>query len=191
MHVGLVARVEDHRIIRGVEHPVQRDGQFDDAEVGPEVSTGCGDLLHEEVANLHHQSLELEITEGAEVSGSVDAVEDLHWRESDTFSFIGLGRWVAGNPGRACRPAGNGVVVGQLVRTRVTAPHQGHCGPRRYPWRGPPRPHTVVAGSGWTAAVGMPRETRVRLFRQSYPVGVGSCHQGTGIPRPGNRRVRR
>ena len=40
VHVGLVAGVEDDPVRRRVEHPVQRDGEFHDTEVGPEVAAG-------------------------------------------------------------------------------------------------------------------------------------------------------
>ena len=40
VHVGLVAGVEDDRLARGVEDPVQGDGQLDAAEVGAQVPAG-------------------------------------------------------------------------------------------------------------------------------------------------------
>ena len=39
--VGLVAGVEDDPVARGVEDPVDRQGQLDDAEVGAEVAAGA------------------------------------------------------------------------------------------------------------------------------------------------------
>ena len=48
VHVRLVARVEHHGVQRRLEHPVHRDGQLDDAEVGSEVTAGAGDLLDQE-----------------------------------------------------------------------------------------------------------------------------------------------
>ena len=52
VYVGLMAGVEDHGVGGRVEHPVDRQGEFDDAEVRAEVPTGCGDLLNQEVTDL-------------------------------------------------------------------------------------------------------------------------------------------
>ena len=57
--VGLVAGVEDEDVLRRAEDPVQRDGQLDDAEVGPEVAAGGGDLLDELGTDLLDQRREL------------------------------------------------------------------------------------------------------------------------------------
>ena len=37
MHVRLVARVKNDRVLRGAEHPVQPDRQLDDTQVRAEV----------------------------------------------------------------------------------------------------------------------------------------------------------
>lgn len=52
VYVGLMARVEDDRVLRRVENSVQCEGQLHDAQVGPEVTTGRSDLQHEELTNL-------------------------------------------------------------------------------------------------------------------------------------------
>ena len=52
VHIGLMAGVEDDRIVRRVEHPVQRERQLDDTEVGAEMSAGCSDLVDQEFADL-------------------------------------------------------------------------------------------------------------------------------------------
>ena len=59
VHVALVPGVEDHRIARGLEDPVQRDGQLDDAEVGSEVAAGLAHVLDQEAADLLGQLAEL------------------------------------------------------------------------------------------------------------------------------------
>jgi hypothetical protein len=50
--VGLVAGVPHEGVARGVEHPVQGDGELDDAEVGSEVAAGARHALHQEAADL-------------------------------------------------------------------------------------------------------------------------------------------
>ncbi len=52
VHVGLMAGVEDDRVVRRVEHPVQREGELDDTEVGAEMSAGCSDLVDQELSDL-------------------------------------------------------------------------------------------------------------------------------------------
>ena len=52
MDVGLVAGVEDERVVGRVEDAVQRDRELDDAEVRAEVPAGAGDVLDEELADL-------------------------------------------------------------------------------------------------------------------------------------------
>ena len=52
VHVRLMAGVEDDRIVRRVEHPVQRERELDDTEVGAEMSTGCSDLMDQELSDL-------------------------------------------------------------------------------------------------------------------------------------------
>ena len=61
MHVGLVARVEDDRIVRRVEHPVQRERQLDDTEVGAEMPTACSHLVDQEFADLDSQVTQLRL----------------------------------------------------------------------------------------------------------------------------------
>ena len=58
MHVRLVRRIEDKRILRRLENPVQGDGQFYYAKIRAQVSSGSGDLLNQEVANLACQIFE-------------------------------------------------------------------------------------------------------------------------------------
>ena len=52
VHVGLMAGVEDDRVVRRVEHPVQCERELDDTEVGTEMPTGCSDLVDQELSDL-------------------------------------------------------------------------------------------------------------------------------------------
>ena len=78
VHVGLVAGVPDQRVARGVEHPVQRDGQLDDAEVRPEVPAGPGDARDEESADLGGQLGDLSRVEPPEVGRTAQASQQAH-----------------------------------------------------------------------------------------------------------------
>ncbi len=83
VHVGLVPGVEDDPVLRGVEDPVQRQGQLDDAEVGAEVAAGAGDLADQEVADLGGQLVELGVGEVAQVTRAGDPVQHSHgWSSS-------------------------------------------------------------------------------------------------------------
>ena len=59
VHVALVPGVEDHRVARRLEDPVQREGQLDHAEVGPEVAAGLADVADQERADLRAQLRQL------------------------------------------------------------------------------------------------------------------------------------
>jgi hypothetical protein len=76
--VRLVARVEHDRVAGRLEHPVDRDRQLDDAEVGAEVPAGARDGLHEKVADLLGQRADLRRGQAAQVSRCGDAGEDSH-----------------------------------------------------------------------------------------------------------------
>ena len=52
VHVGLVAGVPDDLIGRGVEDPVQRDGQLHDAQVRTEMTAVARDRLDQERPDL-------------------------------------------------------------------------------------------------------------------------------------------
>ncbi len=47
-----MACVEQDRVVRRVEHAMERKRQLDHAEVGAEVSPGCRHLLDEEASDL-------------------------------------------------------------------------------------------------------------------------------------------
>jgi hypothetical protein len=70
--VGLVAGVEDDRVVRRVEHPVQRQGQLDDAEVRAEVAPGRGDFMDQELANLSGQIAQFRLREVLQIGGPTD-----------------------------------------------------------------------------------------------------------------------
>ena len=52
VHVALVGDVEDELVVRRVEHPMQRDRQLDDAQVGTDVPAVLGGDRDELLANL-------------------------------------------------------------------------------------------------------------------------------------------
>ena len=52
VHIADVAGVEDEGVSRAVEDAMQRDRQFDDAEIRPQVSPRAGDLADEEGPDL-------------------------------------------------------------------------------------------------------------------------------------------
>ncbi|BBY11060.1 hypothetical protein MMARJ_18000 [Mycobacterium marseillense] len=51
---------------------MQREGQFDHAEIGPEVSPGGSDLVNQELANLGGQFAELMRRKVLQISGPAD-----------------------------------------------------------------------------------------------------------------------
>ena len=75
MHVGLVAGVEDDRIVRRVEYPVQRQRQLDDAEVGSKMASGRGDFVNQKLADLHGQIAQIRLGEVLQIGGSTDPFE--------------------------------------------------------------------------------------------------------------------
>ena len=76
--VGLVPGVQQDPVLRGVEDPVQRDGQLDHAEVGAEVSAGLGHRVDEEGTDLPRQLLELLRAEPVQIARSPDAGQQRH-----------------------------------------------------------------------------------------------------------------
>lgn len=47
-----MAGVEDDRIVRGIEHTMQRQGEFYDTQVGAKMSAGCSDLVDQELTDF-------------------------------------------------------------------------------------------------------------------------------------------
>ena len=59
MHVRLVARVKNDRVLRGSEHPVQSDRQLNDAQVRAEMPAGTRHVVNQEPANFRGQFVQL------------------------------------------------------------------------------------------------------------------------------------
>jgi hypothetical protein len=78
VHVGLVPGVEQDPVVRGVEHPVQAEGQLHDPQVGPEMAAMRGDRRHDGDPDLLGQRAQLGRVEGAEVTGPLEVVEQTH-----------------------------------------------------------------------------------------------------------------
>ena len=76
--VCLVAGVPEDPVPGALEHPMERQGQLDDAEVGAEVATRLGDGRDQELADFIGQGAQLRIAQGAKIGRSHDPVED--WR---------------------------------------------------------------------------------------------------------------
>ena len=89
--VRLVTGVEDDLVARGVEDPVHRHGELDDAEVGPEMAPGTGHLLDEEHPDLGSQSGELVGAQFAKVAGTTEPLEQHH-----SLTFASPGQSYAG-----------------------------------------------------------------------------------------------
>ena len=73
--VRLVAGVPEDRILRGLEHSVQGERQFDGAEVRTEVSGVLGHGFDDEVADLAGQRVDLGVRQAAEVARLVDPLQ--------------------------------------------------------------------------------------------------------------------
>ena len=63
VHVPLVAGVPENRILGRFEHAMQCQRQFDGAEVRAEVAACFGNCLHDEVADLAGQVVELRVAQ--------------------------------------------------------------------------------------------------------------------------------
>ena len=72
VHVGLVAGVEDDRVVRRVEDAVQREGELDHAEVGAEVPAGRSDLVDQEFTDFLCQIAQLRLRQVLQICGTAD-----------------------------------------------------------------------------------------------------------------------
>ena len=72
MDIALVADIEEKFVARRVEHAVQGEREFHDAEVRSEVAAGFGEDLDEFVANLLRELREGFGGEGLEVGGGLN-----------------------------------------------------------------------------------------------------------------------
>ena len=52
VHVRLMSGIEDDGVIGRVKHPMDRDAQLDDTEVGAEMPAGLGDGRHQKAPDL-------------------------------------------------------------------------------------------------------------------------------------------
>ena len=87
VRIGLVADVPDDLVARRVEHRMQRDRQFHDAEARTEVATGLGHRRDRLGAQLVRDLSQLHVGERLEVGGGVDPVEK---RGLWTIGHVGL-----------------------------------------------------------------------------------------------------
>ena len=74
MHVRLVARVKNDRVLRGAEHPVQADRQLDDAEVRAEVPTRTRHIVNQEPADFRRQFVQLLAFQTTQLPRCADSV---------------------------------------------------------------------------------------------------------------------
>ena len=72
VHVGLMAGVEDDRIVRRVEHAMQRQCELHYAEIGAEVPARCSDLVDQEFADFLCQIAQLVLRKMLQISGTAD-----------------------------------------------------------------------------------------------------------------------
>ena len=78
VHVGLVARVPQDRVVRALEHPVQGDGEFHRAQVAAQVPARVGDRIHDELTDLRAEFVQLLRGQPAQVCGGGDPGEQGH-----------------------------------------------------------------------------------------------------------------
>ena len=72
VHIGLMSGVEDDRIVRRIEHPVQGKGQLDHTEIGAEMPAGCSDLVNQEFADFPRQIAQLRLCQVLQICGTAD-----------------------------------------------------------------------------------------------------------------------
>ena len=78
MRITLVADVPDYPIARCIENRVQRDGQLDDAESGPDMPTGPRADLDQAHAHLFRHRAQLVARHRLQIRWGVDTLEDGH-----------------------------------------------------------------------------------------------------------------
>ena len=69
VRIGLMADVPDDPVVRGVEHVMQRDGEFDDAQAGAQMAAGDGDRVDRLGAQFVGNLPKLALVELAQVAG--------------------------------------------------------------------------------------------------------------------------
>ena len=75
VRIGLMAHIPHQAIVGGIENVVQRDGEFDGAQAGGEVSTARAHALNQELAQLGRQLNELRLGQQAQIRRRVDRIE--------------------------------------------------------------------------------------------------------------------
>ena len=75
VRIGLVAHVPHQAVARGVEHIVQRHGEFHRAQVGAEVPTRLGDTVEHEGAQFVGHALEFGAREAAQIGRRVHGLK--------------------------------------------------------------------------------------------------------------------
>ncbi len=75
VRIGLVADVPHDPVIWGVEHVMQRDGEFDDAQTSAQMPPGYGHRIDRLGAKLVGNLLESALVELPQVAGVFDLVE--------------------------------------------------------------------------------------------------------------------
>ena len=128
VHVRLMAGVEEDRVVRRVEDPVQRQRQLDDTEVGPEVATCGSDLVNQELANLGSQLGQLRLGQVLQIGGAANLFKHLaSLRTPARISPDETRRCRARRRGRdrgspAPTPCGNAGCAAAARRPRATRP---------------------------------------------------------------------
>jgi hypothetical protein len=77
VRVGLVADVPDQAIGRGIEHIVQCDCQFDDAEAGRQMPARLGHGIDEETPHLGRQQRQLGRGEASQIVRRVNLIQQI------------------------------------------------------------------------------------------------------------------
>ncbi|MPM86152.1 hypothetical protein SDC9_133235 [bioreactor metagenome] len=78
VHIALVPRVEDDRIVRRIESEMQRQGQFDNPQVGTQVTAGAAHVRDQELPDLGCQLIQLWTLQRAQVAGLMNRLQQGH-----------------------------------------------------------------------------------------------------------------
>ncbi len=80
--VGLMTDIPDETVARGVEHPMQGQGELDHAQVRGEMAPGLGNLVQDERPNLVGQCDEVVLAEPTQVGGARNGLQNGHGKAS-------------------------------------------------------------------------------------------------------------